>query len=160
MAWGIKSWPSHLSGQLEKKSKWISLTLLWQISLLEHGLSGPRSLCGLPALKQTQLYGSGSWRIIDFTPGEVIVTAVHVLVKGGISTGHESVCYRDTTQKARSEGRQTPSIKSQEHLQFIIGEHPWPHPKLGSSGNADVMFPIREYDSPRYISQNPFPKQP
>lgn len=96
----------------------------------------------------------------DFTPEEVRVTAVPVLVKAGISTGRESICYRDITQKARSEGRQTSSTKSQEHLQFIIGEHPWPHPKLGSSGNGDVMFLIRECDSPRYISQNPFPKQP
>lgn len=80
------------------------------------------------------------------TAKEVRVTAVHVLVKAGTSTGHESACYGDTAQKARSKGRQTPLIKSQEHLQFILGEIPWLHPRLGSSDNAGATktFLIRE----------------
>ena len=80
------------------------------------------------------------------TPKEVRMTAVHLLVKAGTSTRHESACYRDTTQKARSKGGQTPSIKSQEHLQFILGELPWPYPNLGSSHNvgATKTFLIRE----------------
>lgn len=97
------------------------MTLLWKISLLECGLSGPWSLCGLSALKQPQLQGSASWRITDFTPEEVSDCSPCSCESWHISIGHGSICYRDTMQKASSEGRQISLIKSQKHLQFING---------------------------------------
>lgn len=106
------------------------------MALVVHGLC----VGNLPWNKN-QLQRFASWRI---TPKEVRVIAVRVLVKAGTRTGHESICYRNTTQKARSKGMQILLIKSQEHLQFILGEFPWHHPKLSSSGNAGATFLIRE----------------
>lgn len=40
---------------------------------------------------KSQCQGSATGRITDFTPKEVRVTVVRVLVKTGTSTGHESV---------------------------------------------------------------------